>query len=191
MQIKRILWTAMIATVIVTSTIVAQAQSPSRKLWPRGGSNGSSIPVVSAPAAEIQAASKRPKKAAIVGSWLGVSSEGNRLITSFHSDGIINGSVQTEVSTNPELGVLTPTRGVWEHLGGREFGATAVGLLYDIDSGEYLGHIKARVLVTLDDTGDRLTGTDSVEIFGPDGSLVFAVPPGPIEYVRIRAEPFE
>lgn len=191
MPIKRILWTAMIATLIVTSTIAAQAQSPSRKLWPRGGSDEHSIPVLSAPTAEIQTAAKRPKRTAVVGSWLGVSSEGNRLLASFHSDGIVNGSVQTEVSTNPELGVLTPTRGVWEHLGGREFSFTAVGILYDIASGEYLGHIKARVLVTLDETGDRLTGTDKVEIFGPDGGLVFAVPPGPIEYVRIKAEPFE
>ena len=197
MLIKRIFWTVLITGVVATSTTVTQAQSPNRKPWPRGVSVNDPIPALpdltahGDPAAEIQTASKGPKKMAIVGSWLGISSEGNRLVTSFTSDGVVVSSVQTEVSTNPELGVLTPGHGEWTHVGGRQFEYKVIGILYTIDTGEYLGYLKARVSATLDAAGDQMSGTDKVEIFAPDGSLVFAVPPGPIQFTRIKAEPFE
>jgi hypothetical protein len=196
MLIKRVLWTLLITGVIGTATTVTQAQSVRLKPWPRGASVANPAPAVpdlivpSAPAAAAQGATKRAKKA-IVGSWLGTSGEGNRLITSFTSDGIVLSSVQTEVSTNPELGVLTPGHGAWTHVGGRQFEFTLIGVLYTIDTGEYLGYLKARGSLTLNEAGDQLSGTDKVEIFAPDGSLVFAVPPGPLQFTRISAEPFE
>jgi hypothetical protein len=130
-----------------------------------------------------------PQKTAIVGSWLGVSSEGNRLIQTYNADGTMHGSAQTEVSTIPALGVLTPGHGVWTHLGSRQFGFTAMGILYDINTGAYLGMLRARALLILNDAGDQMSGTDKVEVFDPDGNLVFAAT-GSTTFTRIKFEPF-
>jgi hypothetical protein len=51
--------------------------------------------------------------------------------------------------------------------------------------------LKARAVLTLNEAGDQISGTDKVEIFGPDGTLVFAVPPGTTTYTRIKFEPFD
>ena len=197
MLIKRVFLTLLITGVIAISAAPTQAQSARRKAW--GSSVNSSVPTVPDQApqgvqvAEMQTASqksKAEKKTAIVGSWLGTSGEGNKLIQSYTSDGIMLGSAQGEVSTVPELGALTTGHGVWEYLGGRQFGVTAVGILYDINTGAYLGYLKARLVLTLNQGGDQMSGTDKVEIFDPDGNLVFAVPPGNTTFTRIKFEPF-
>ena len=127
------------------------------------------------------------RKTAIVGSWLGTSGEGNKLINSFTSDGIITGSVQSEVSTIPELGVLTPAHGVWKYLGGRRFGITAIGILYDINTGDLLGYLKAQPVLTINRAGDEMSGTDKVEILDPDGNVVFSAA-GESHFKRIKFE---
>jgi hypothetical protein len=66
-----------------------------------------------------------------------------------------------------------------------------MGILYDINAGAYHGYIKARLLLTLNEAGDQLSGTDKVEIFDADGNLAFAVPPGNTSFTRIKFEPFE
>jgi hypothetical protein len=196
MLIERTCRMVLITCVIATFASFTEAQSPGRRPWPRGVTVDRPIPAVpdlaaaSVPVAETRAASKH-KKTAVVGSWLGTSGEGNRLIASFHSDGIFTSSVQSEVSTIPELGVLTPGHGIWEHLGDRQFAVTTIGLLYDIDTGEYRGYLKARLLLTLDAAGDQMSGTDRVEIYGPDGSVVAGPFTGQAQYTRIEAEPFE
>ena len=128
-----------------------------------------------------------PRKTAIVGSWLGTSGEGNKLINSFTSDGVITGSVQSEVSTIPELGVLTPAHGVWKYLGGRRFGITAIGILYDINTGDLLGYLKAQPVLTINRAGDEMSGTDKVEILDPDGNVVFSAA-GESHFKRIKFE---
>ena len=189
-------------------TLTATAQSTTRKPWPRG--EAGNTPTTSAPEQVVERATETVlpeaqatvqgaqgglldilarQKLDIVGSWLGTSGEGNKLINSFTSDGIIFGSVQGEVSTIPELGVLTPVHGVWTYLGGRQFAVTAIGILYDINTGVYLGYLKARPVLTLNEAGDEMSGTDKVEIFAPDGSLVFSAS-GKTSYKRIKAEPF-
>ena len=199
MLIKRIFLTLFITGVIAISTTGTQAQSTRGNAWSRNNSINNPVPTVPDPAPERLPAeemqitsqeSRAERKTAIVGSWLGISGEGNRLINSFTSDGIILGSVQTEVSTIPELGVLTPSHGVWTYLSGRQFGVTTVGILYDINTGAYLGYLKARLVLTLNEAGDQMSGTDKVEIFGPDGKLVFAVPVGNTTFTRIKFEPF-
>ena len=207
MLIKGIFRTLLITGVIVTSATVGQAQSTERKPWPRGAAvNHPALDQAAerAPVVELETGSQEAQpiglgglldiferqKTAIVGSWLGTSSEGNRLIFTYNSDGTAHGSVQNGVSTNPELGVLTPAHGVWKHLGGRKFSATFMSINYDINTGAYLGMLKARLLLTLNEAGDQMSGTDKVEIFGPDGNLVFAVPPGNTSFTRIKFEPF-
>ena len=144
---------------------------------------------VSAFIAEPLAASES-KKLAIVGTWLGTSGEGNKLIVSFTSDGIVFSSVEGEVSTNAQFGVLTPGHGVWTYLGGRQFGLTGVLLNYDINTGAYLGYVKVREVLKLNETGQQMSGTDKVEIFDPDGNLVLAIPPGNTSFTRLMFERF-
>lgn len=201
---KRIFWTLLITAMIVISTTMTQAQSTDRKLWPRGGSVNTPAPEQAAePAVETPTALQalqtvercdflciiERQKTAIVGSWLGLSSEGNRILITFNSDGNLIASAQGAVSTIPEFGVLTPGHGVWKHLGGRQFGFSAISTNYDINTGAYLGYLKARSLLTLNEAGDQLTGTDKVEIFDPNGNVVFTAT-GNTTFTRIKFEPF-
>ncbi len=128
-----------------------------------------------------------PRKTAIVGSWLGTTGEGNKILLSCTSDGIALSSVQSEVSSIPELGVLTPGHGAWKYLGGRRFAVTEVGILYDINTGHLLGFLKARPVFVLNRAGDEMSGTDHVEITDPDGNVVFTGT-GETHYKRIKAE---
>ena len=129
-------------------------------------------------------------RTALVGSWLGATGEGFTLLSTFNADGTMTNSVQGEVSTNPGLGVLTPLHGVWKYLGGRQFGVTAFGALYDINTGASLGMLKVRIVLTLNKAGDRMSGTDNVEIINPDGTI-FALGSHNTPYSRIKFEPFE
>ncbi len=209
MQSKRIFWTLLIAAMLVISTTATQAQSTGRKLWPRGDAGNQPAP--SAPeqttehwlrngetaAQELQSAAQggildvlERQKTAIVGSWLGTSSEGNKILITYNSDGTAFASLQGGVSTNPDFGVLTTAHGVWKHFGGRQFSATFISVNYDIETGAYTGMLKARLLLMLNENGDQISGMDKVEIFGADGNLVFAVPPGNTTFTRIKFEPF-
>lgn len=130
----------------------------------------------------------------IIGSWMGVSGEGNALVVTFSADGTATSSVVTEVSLDPALPTLTPGHGVWKHRGGRNYEVTIVGLLYDVPTtglGTYQGYIRARASIRLSKKGNRLLGTDKVEFFDPAGNLVFAVPEGSTEYRRIQHVPFD
>jgi hypothetical protein len=128
-------------------------------------------------------------RTALVGSWIGTTGEGFTLLSTFNADGTMTNSVQGEVSTNPEFGVLTPLHGVWQYLGGRQFGVTAIGAQYDINTGAYLGKLKVRIVMTVNKAGDRISAVDKVEIITPDGTTI---PLGShtTPYVRIAFEPF-
>ena len=127
------------------------------------------------------------RKTAIVGSWLGTTGEGNKILLSLTGDGIAFSSVQGEVSTIPELGVLSPGHGVWKYLGVRHFAVTEVGILYDINTGHLLGFLKATPMFTINRAGDEMSGTDKVEITDPDGNVVFTAT-GETHYKRIKFE---
>ena len=205
MQSKRIFWTLLIAAMLVISTTATQAQSTGRKLWPRGDAGNHPVPSTPEQATEPQTETAAQElqsavqggfldvlerqKTAVVGSWLGISSEGNRILQSFTSDGILLASVQGGVSTNPDFGVLTTAHGVWKHQGGRQFAATAISANYDIITGAYLGYLKARLVLTLNEAGDQMTGLDKVEIFDPAGHVVFTAT-GTTTFTRIKFEPF-
>lgn len=200
MLIKRIFLTLLITGVIGISVTATQAQSTGRKPWPRGNSVNNPIPTMSdqaaerAPVVEIQTASqalKAEKKTAIVGSWLGTLGDGTKVIVTYNSDGTAHASVQGEVSTNPELGVLTPTHGVWAYIGGQQFAVTMRGILYDINTGAYLGSIKIRILLTLNEAGDQTSGPDKVDLFDADGNLAGTFSTGTQHLARIKAEPFD
>lgn len=128
-------------------------------------------------------------RTALVGSWMGTTGDGLRLLSTFNADGTMTNSVQGEVSTNPELGVLTPLHGVWKYLGGRRFGVTAIGAQYDINTGAYLGMLKVRIVLTVNKAADQMSGTDKVEIVTPDGTII-EIGSHSTPYTRIKFEPF-
>jgi hypothetical protein len=204
---SKVFATLLCALCVGLSALTVEAQSRGRMPWPRNASDN--IPaqdqaVEPAPITEPETVSQVPQAAAqagildilerqktgIVGSWVGTVSGGNKLIATFNSDGTAHNSVQGEVSTIPELGVLTPLHGVWTHLGGRQFGATFMGVLYDINTGQLNGFLKVRVLLTINVAGDEISGTDKVQILDPDGNVVDTFPSSNTPYVRIKFEPF-
>ena len=138
-------------------------------------------------AAEQAGALHSNQEQSIVGSWMGTFENGERILMSFTSDGIVLSSVQTEVSaTNP---VLTPGHGMWARVGRRQFAFTDIVILYDIQTGEYRGSGKLRGKLTLDKVGN-LSGDNRVEIFDPNGVLMIALP-HPFRLTRINVDPLD
>jgi hypothetical protein len=138
----------------------------------------------------MQAADQREvgqDQKSIVGSWIGINETGERWLTSFTSDGIVLNSVQSEVSSTRPVGVLTPGHGVWMDLGHRQFAITEMAIFYDIQTGEYRLTGKLRGVLTLDKSGDALSGTLTVEAIGPDGNLVFTLTHS-LRFTRIKVE---
>ncbi|HEX6126931.1 MAG TPA: hypothetical protein VFZ23_16275 [Pyrinomonadaceae bacterium] len=127
----------------------------------------------------------------IVGSWRGTSGEGNGLLFSIIAGGNLISSVQTEVTLNPRLSVLTPGHGAWRYEGACQYTFTSVGLLYSIQTGKYTGYIKAKGRLNFNPAGPNvLVGTDKVFIYDPDGNLVWEVPEGNTSFVRTVVEPY-
>jgi hypothetical protein len=124
----------------------------------------------------------------IVGAWMGTVDNGERILMSFTSDGIVLGSIQGEAKLT--LPVLTPSHGAWAHLGGRRFAFTSKGILYDIQTGEDRGFGKIRAALTLDRDGDQMSVTVEVSVFAPDGNLVVTFP-HTVRLTRIKVEPFD
>ena len=143
--------------------------------------------VATACATLAQAQSTGPQTA-IVGSWMGTSGGGDKVLASFTADGIAFGSVQGQISLR--FPSLTTPHGAWTYLGGRQFTSTSVGLLYELQTGKYQGFIKIRVLLMVSEDGDQVSGTDKVQIFDADGNLVNTFPEGAVHYTRIKVEPF-
>ena len=123
----------------------------------------------------------------IVGSWMGINETGERWLASFTSDGIALNSVQSEVSLTRPIGVLTPAHGVWAHLRRRQFAITEVAVFYDIQTGEHRATGKLRGVLTLDKTGDALSGSVTVDVFGPDGNPLFTLT-HTLRFTRIKVE---
>jgi hypothetical protein len=91
--------------------------------------------------------------------------------------------------------VPAPTRastahGTWERTGGHQFTYTFQALLYS-PTGHFVGTLKVRETLTLDNSGDQYDGTSSVEVFDPFGNLVpaFSSCGGTAHGTRINVEP--
>ena len=142
-----------IVRVLVTSGVLAGLISPTQTLQAAGRGEGLDF-----------------RQEWIVGSWSGTLDNGEQVLMSCTLDGIAISSVQGEVkSTAP---VLTTAHGVWAYVGGRQFALTRKAVLYDLQTGQYQGSGKIRELLTLDRSGDRLSGNAKVDVFAPDGTLL-------------------
>ena len=156
-------------TVLVMSSVLTFAPLPSQAAEHAGGRDSNQ------------------EQASIVGSWMGTFEDGERLLISFTSDGIVLSSVQMEVNaTNP---VLTPGHGVWTRMAGREFAFADVVIFYDIQTGDYRGWGRLRGLLMFDEDGN-LNGNNIVEVFDPTDVLVVALP-HPFQLRRIGVDPLD
>jgi len=151
----------------------------------------SSVIAVVTPATKtMQAAEHRDveqNQRSIVGSWMGVNETGERWLSSFTSDGIALNSVQSEVSSTRQPGVLTPAHGVWARLDDRRFAITEVAIFYDIQTGAFQAAGKLHGVLTLNKAGTKLSGDLTADAFGPDGSLVFTLTHA-LRFTRIEVE---
>ncbi len=125
----------------------------------------------------------------LVGAWLGTGSDSSKALFTFNSDGTLQANIQGQVSTTSPLGVFSDGHGAWRHLGGRQFGKVLFALRYDINTGQLKGYVKVRTHLTINRAGDKMTGTDKVEVFDADGNVVFATTDTGT-FTRVKFEPF-
>jgi hypothetical protein len=108
----------------------------------------------------------------IVGTWLGTTGTGAKLLTTFHADGTVINSVQGEASTNPARPPHTSRHGVWRYLGEGQFGVTMWDIFYDIGTSQLIQYTKIRLEVTLGDERDEASARSRVEFLDPQGVLL-------------------
>ena len=167
---------ALCALCLGLCTLTAEAQSTGPEPAYQEGQTGGLISVL------------EPKKTAIVGTWIGTLSNGLKFVATYNSDGTAHFSRQAEVKANP--GVVTPLHGVWTYLGSRQFGATFIGILYDLNTGQLTGFVKVRFLMTLNEAGDEISDIDGPQLLDPQGNVIVSFPVGNGSSKRIQVEPF-
>ena len=165
MSHKRIVWTLLIAAMLVTFTGMTQAQVTNPE------PAAEQYPVAEPETQEAQGRGGR-RSTAIVGAWLVTTANGSKVLHSYYADGTFIGSVQGEISTSNPLGSHTLQHGVWRHLGGRRFGVTYMDIFYDINTGQLKGFGKVRGLLTLAGNGDEMSSQVKVQISDPNGNVL-------------------
>ncbi len=127
------------------------------------------------------------------GSWMGVVTAGPggpppfRVLMNFTKDGGFTASGDGDVGTTQSG---SPQYGVWERVGGknsRRFAVTFFQLFYAPDSSP-TGLHKIRQTVILSRSGDTWQGPGKVDIFAPNGTLVFSGT-ATATATRIQSEP--
>ena len=113
----------------------------------------------------------------IVGSWMGTLENGLRFVQSFTSEGITQATLSS-----------TSAHGAWTHVGNRRFAVTAIGVRYDRQTGADQGSAKLRLLLTVNRSGDQMSGTVILDVFAPDGTPVGSFP-HTVTFTRIMVEP--
>ena len=105
------------------------------------------------------------------GSWNVVVGPGNptefRALVTYAAGG---GLMAAAPIVPPSLHAST-AHGTWERTGGQQFTYTFLSLLYS-PTGHFVGTLKVRELITLDNTGDQYDGTSSIEVLDPLGNVV-------------------
>jgi hypothetical protein len=120
---------------------------------------------------------------ALVGSWLETVTfppESGRpplqSLSSYHADRTAVCTDQGNVTVNTDQPlVFSSCHGVWAHLEKRQFASTSIELISDL-SGNLVGYLKVRSVVTVSQNGDEYTGNSLAEVRDPDGNVLFAVP---------------
>jgi hypothetical protein len=170
-------------------------QSPASVIDARSGAEGT----ISQEADQVGVLSVSPsgKKSTIVGSWLlTVNIPDNappfdlfKALWCLTGDGILVASAQGDITPTP-FPAATSAYGAWAQRGGRQFAASFISVLYDVQSGENMGSFKLRQTITLNDSGDEWNGPFKLNVFDPDGNVV-AVVNGTAHAKRITVEPLD
>lgn len=101
-------------------------------------------------------------------------------------EGTLVDTNQFQLTPNP---VCSPDQGVWRRAHGRQFIATHYNFCFDADNGyEPAGPTKIRDRIVLAANGESFTGTQYIEGFDPDGTLVFTAT-ATLAGERLHAEP--
>ncbi len=128
------------------------------------------------------------------GSWMGVVTAGPggpppfRVLMNFTKDGGFVGSGDGDVGVTQSG---SPQYGVWERIGGRNsrrFALTFFQLFSSNSNSSSQGLGKVRQTVILSRSGDTWRGPATVDIFAPDGILVFSGT-ATATATRIQSEP--
>ena len=213
MSNKRMLRALLLASLIATLSGLANAQSSGRwvgrtQLAPpttRQSAEGTAsarhdVEETTGQSSDLTAASSvspSGKKPTIVGSWLLTvnvpdnappfdSFKGLWCLT---GDGILVSSAQGDITPTP-FPSSTSQYGAWSQTDGRQFAATFVSILYDVQTGENMGSFKLRQKMTLNNAGDEWDGPFKLNVLDPDGNVV-ATLNGTIHAKRITVEPLE
>jgi hypothetical protein len=123
----------------------------------------------------------------VVGSWFvtvtpSVMPAFVGLITSSADGGLIETNALTLASS-----LESPGHGQWIRIKPGRYAMTFVNLEVNPD-GSFAGTGKVRSTVTLDPSGNELSGTFQVDIFDPNGVLLFS-DSGTVSATRIEVEP--
>lgn len=137
------------------------------------------------------------KKPTIVGSWLltvhvpdnGPPFDSFKALWSFTGDGILITSAQGDVTPVP-FPTTSTAYGAWVQTEGRQYAATFVAILYDVQTGDNLGSLKLNQGITLSDSGVEWNGPFQAKVSDPDGNVVATVT-GTINAKRITVEPLQ
>ena len=167
-------WTPLLIAMMVFSASVARAQS-------------GDLPDGNEPQETFEHGKGGPHQA-IVGTWMGINSNGLQSLTTFGFGGTVIHSVPGQVRTPPGL-THTSHHGVWRHLGGRRYGVTMWDIFYDQTTGQVLQYTKIRSELTLD-SDDEMSVRAQVEVLNPQGEVVLTRS-GTVTYRRIQYEPLD
>lgn len=124
------------------------------------------------------------QKTAIVGSWqmtytfpdLPPPFNTTQVLCAFTGDGIFLSSMQGESAASEDpLPPATPQYGAWQYLGGREYAVTYKLILYRLTTGAFFGTAKIPLRVTLDRSGEVMSGSGTFAAYDADGGLIFSV----------------
>jgi hypothetical protein len=211
MSNKRMLRALLLASLIATLTGLANAQSSGRwvgrtQLAPpttRQSAEGTAsarhhVEETTGQSSDLTAAtsvSPSGKKPTIVGSWLlTVNVPDNappfdsfKALWSLTGDGILITSAQGDVTPVP-FPTTSTAYGAWVQTQGRQYAATFVAILYDVQTGDNLGTIKLSQSIILNDSGDQWNGPFKAKVLDPDGNVVVTLS-GTINANRITVEP--
>lgn len=94
-------------------------------------------------------------------------------IRTFHSLGTyMTGGTMIDSTSGTAQALKTPGQGEWRHLGGPAYEFAFKSFTFDA-SGNFTGWTKIVHVATMDPSGESYSSEGSLEVYAPDGNLVF------------------
>lgn len=136
-------------------------------------------------------------KPTIVGSWvLTVQVPDNeppfdsfKALWSLTGDGILISSAQGDVTPVP-FPTTSSAYGAWTQTSKRQYAASFVAILYDVQTGENMGSINLNQSITLSESGLEWSGPFQAKVLDPDGNLIVVLN-GSVSASRVTVQPLQ